>query len=673
MAELGRYAVLLAFGAALWAITAGVVGARTGREAPIRSAEAAVRGAALSLTVAAGALFWLFLSRDFSVRYVAEYSSNSLSTGYTIAAFWAGHAGSLLLWAWMLALLSAVVVRQNRHKNRDLMPVVVVVLAVSVALFAALVAFSSDPFERLAFTPADGQGLNPMLQNVGQWVHPVTTYLGYVGFTVPFAFCIAALVTGQLGPRWVATVRTWTLWAWLFLTIGILFGARWAYTELGWGGYWAWDPVENASLLPWLTGTAYLHSVMIQEKKGTLRVWNVSLAVATFALSLFGTFLVRSGIVSSVHAFAQSDVGIYLLAAVVAVVAVSAVLITWRLPDLRSRGVVESVISREATFLLNNLLLVGIALAVFWGTVYPLVAQAVRGVEVSVGPPFFDTVVTPMAVALLALIGICPMIAWRKATARNLRRNFVVPLSVGLATGVVLAVLNGGRNVATVTVLSLVAFVTTTIVIEFQRGARVRRRVKGEAWAKAVQGLLSRNPRRYGGYVIHLGVVVLMLGVAIDVTYGTEHRQPMQVGDELAVGDYVLTLRTLTGENTVDKTAAIAELDVERKGSALGPVRAERAVHVNLDQPRSEVGIYSTVREDLYVILESADLATGDASIRVFVNPGVFWIWMGAMVMVVGGLIVVWPSRGGAHADELAKVAARDAATSGASPTSGGR
>ncbi|HSL14643.1 MAG TPA: heme lyase CcmF/NrfE family subunit [Actinomycetota bacterium] len=648
MVQLGRFAVLLALAATGWSVLLAVTGIRTKRDEAIRSAEGGLRAAALSLTVAAVALWWAFLTRDFGVAYVAEYSSRSLSAFYTLGAFWAGQPGSLLLWAWLLALYGAIVVHQNRRRNRDLMPYVVAVLGASLFLFTFLVAFESDPFARLGFVPADGQGLNPMLQNYGQWFHPLTMYMGYVGFTVPFAFAIAALATGKLGDRWIVTVRKWTLWAWLLLGTGLLFGARWAYVELGWGGYWGWDPVENAGLMPWLFGTAYLHSVMIQEKRGMLKVWNVFLIVATFALSIFGTFLTRSGVIQSVHAFAESNIGGYLLVAVAATIVGGGVLIFWRLPDLRGTGRLDSVVSRESSFLLNNLLLVGIAFTVFWGTVFPLVAEAVRGVEVSVGPPFFDAVVTPMAVALLLLTGICPLLAWRKASLKNVRRNFVIPMSAGIAAmAVMLAILRGSR-LGLAVVVSFSVFVAVTIGLEFARGARARRTSKHEPWPVAVTKLFAKNPRRYGGYLIHLGVVILLTGVALHVSFKQEARASgVNPGDEVRIGAFELTLRDLRREQTPAKDAMIATFSVADadSGERLGDLRAERAFYVNQDQPTTEVGIRSTPLADLYVILESADPAEGVASIAVLINPGVFWIWVGAIVMLIGGLVVGWPQR----------------------------
>lgn len=646
MVALGRFSVLLALGVSLYGVVAALVGARTKSERTIRSAEDAVRAVAICLTVAAVVLFRAMLTNDFSLEYVASYNSRALSSFYKISAFWAGQAGSLLLWAWVLALYAAAVVRQNRTRNRDLMPYVVATLSAATLLFAFLLAFSQNPFATLPAIPADGQGLNPLLQNYGQFFHPITVYMGYVGFTVPFAFCIAALVTGNLGDAWVKTVRKWTLWAWLLLGIGIVFGGRWAYVELGWGGYWAWDPVENASLMPWLIGTAYLHSVMIQEKKGMLKIWNVSLAIGAFVFALFGTFLTRSGVVSSVHAFAESNVGPYLIAAILVVLLVSGWLIVYRLPELRSKAVMESAFSREASFLLNNLLLVAITFTVFWGTMFPVIAQAIRGVEVSVGPPFFEAVVGPVGIALIALVGVCPLLAWRKATGRNFRRNFVTPFAAGVVTfGAFWVVVKGHRGL--VAFLALSAFVVATIVVEFYRGAKVRRRVRGEGWTKALGRLFVFNPRRYGGYLIHFGVVLLVLGIAVHTAFKTENRATLKIGETARVGGYTLRLDSITTSETPAKFAIVTKMTVldAKSNKRIGVMRPEKAFYQNQEQPTTEVGIRSTMVEDLYVIIESADPVRRVAAFAFLINPAVFWIWVGGITMLVGGLIAAWPMR----------------------------
>ena len=657
MVELGRFGVLLAVAVSAWAVFAALHGARHGRPEAVRSAEGAVKAAALGLTVAAIALVHAFVTRDFSVEYVATYSNRSLSTFYTLAAFWAGHAGSMLLWAWILSLYGVGVIHLNRNRNRELMPYVIAVVAGAIAFFALIVAFPSNPFQRLPFVPADGQGLNPLLQNYGQMIHPVTTYLGYVGFTIPFAFCIAALATGRLNDGWIRSVRHWTLSAWLFLTAGILLGARWAYVELGWGGYWGWDPVENASLLPWLTGTAYLHSVMIQERKGMLKIWNVALATATFTLVIFGAFITRSGVVESVHSFGESGIGPFLVGGLIASVLLSGALIVRRLPELRSKAVMESALSREASFLANNLLFVGMAFAVFWGTVFPLVAEAVRGKKVSVGPPFFEQVVGPIGIGLLALLGVCPLIAWRKASARRLGRNLVGPAAAA-AVALVVTVLVAGNRRGVIAVVVLATFVTFTIVEEFRRGAGARRRKLAETWGTAVSRLVARNPRRYGGHIVHLGVVVMILGITLHMAFKTEYRQTLRIGETARVGRYELTLQDIKTDQTSVKFGTIGIFSVRQGGKDAGVIRSERAMWTNQDQPVSEVGIRSSPREDLYVILESADITSGVISARFFVNPAVFWIWVGATTVLAGGMIVAWPRRRGRKEEVSRAVAA---------------
>jgi cytochrome c-type biogenesis protein CcmF len=645
VADLGSFALLVALVASLWSVIVGIAGARGGNEDVARSAEGALKGAALALTVAGLSLFGLLLTKDFSVAYVADYTSRSLSVFYTLGAFWAGQAGSLLLWAWMVALAGWLVIRQNRDTNRELMPWVTVVIGVTTAFFVVLVQFYASPFERLPVTPADGQGLNPLLQNYGQWIHPVTLYLGFVGLTVPFAFAISALITGRLNDRWIRLVRKWTLWSWVLLTAGILFGARWAYVELGWGGYWAWDPVENASLMPWLVATAYLHSVVVQEKRGLMKVWNVSLIAATFALSIFGTFLTRSGIVSSVHAFGQSAMGPMLLGFTGAIVLVSTALIVWRLPNLRRTGRFGAIVSRESAFLLTNVLLVGIAAVVVWGSIYPVVAQAVRGVKVSIGQDFFEAIVTPMSVLLLAVLGICPLLAWRHANLKHLRRNFTVPLAVGAVTFVVLIGASRGDHLGVATVLGLGAFVITTVAAELRRGYHARRSVHGERPATAVRNLFSLTPRRYGGPLIHAGVVVMLVGIALNIAYKEQVRDVLSIGESTRIGSYTITLRDLSTEQSAARFAVVGTFGVrDSDGAGLGSIRAEQAMYGN-DQQVTEVGIRSTIGSDLYLAMNGFDLNKHIANVDVYIEPGVMWIWIGMGIILFGGTIAAWPRR----------------------------
>jgi cytochrome c-type biogenesis protein CcmF len=647
MTSIGRLALILALGAAMWSAVVGLIGARRGIRTSTRTAEGGLRAAAFALSVAAFALFYALITRDFSLEYVASYSSRSLSMFYTLGAFWAGQAGSLLLWAWVLSIYGVVVMYQNRARNRDLMPYVVSVIAAVLAFFTFLVVFLSNPFATVAVTPPDGQGLNPLLQNYGQWIHPVTLYAGYVGFTVPFAFAVAALATGNLGDVWIRTVRKWSLWSWLLLTVGIMFGARWAYVELGWGGFWGWDPVENASLLPWLTGTAYLHSVMIQEKRGMLKVWNVFLVAATFALSIFGTFLTRSGVISSVHSFSESSIGPFLILAVAVVVLGSGALIVWRLPDLRADNRIDAVVSRESSFLVNNLILLGMAFTVFWGTVFPLVAEAVRGVKVSVGRPFFEGMMTPLAIGLLALAGLCPLLAWRRSSPRNIRRNFIGPAIAGAVGAAALLFLSRGRHLGADVVLALSVFVAATIVQEFWRGLRARRATRGEGWGRSFVNLFSRNPRRYGGYLIHLGVVILLTGVAINVSYKVEKRfDAVAIGQSAEVGGYTVTFEDMLTEDTPDRSTVIGYFRIlDADGKDLGTITAEKSFYASQEQPATEVGIRSTPMADIYIILSEPDVANRVAAVSYLINPGVYWVWLGGLVIVAGGVIVGWPQR----------------------------
>jgi len=644
MSALGSIAVYLALGAALWAAGVGFYGARTKNAMAIRSAEGAIKATAVCLTTGALALWWALITHDFTIQYVAEVSSRALPLFYTIGALWAGQAGSILLWAWILSIYSTIVVIKNKNKNRDLMPYVVVVLGAVIGLFTFLIAFThTSPFSKLpaGMVPLDGQGMNPLLQNYSQMFHPVTIYTGFVGFTIPFAFCIAALATGRLDDRWIKTVRGWTIWAWLFLGIGVILGARWAYVELGWGGYWGWDPVENSSLMPWLIGTAFLHSVMIQEKKGMLKVWNVTLAVAAFVLSLFGTFLTRSGVVQSVHAFAESSVGPFLITGIAVVVAVSGALIVYRLPELRSKAVMESIASREGAFLLNNLILVALAFMVFWGTTYPIVAKAI-GRDVTVSGKYFNYYAPTLGAALVLLTGFCPLLAWRKASKKNLKRNFVAPLSGGLIVGAVLYVMAGGHHTGAVLMGAFSAFVFVTIFSEFYRGARARVRIKKEKPLKAMGKLFTTNPRRYAGYVIHLGTIILILGMAINTAYKTDSRTTLDKGASYAVKGYKITFTGVETSSTALKDSTTATVRVESlDGKFLGNVRSTKAFYQNTEQPTTEVGILPSVAEDLYIILEApmpGDTNTNTASLRFVINPGMFWIWLGAILMVGGGV-----------------------------------
>ncbi|MFQ5676246.1 MAG: heme lyase CcmF/NrfE family subunit, partial [bacterium] len=625
-----------------YASWAAFMGGRWRQQRMILSAERSALALFALATFIMSALVYGFVTRDFSLEYVAHYSSRTLPMFYTISAVWAGQAGSLLLWAWLLTLFAAIVVWQNRQKNRELMPYVLGVISFTAFFFFGLMVYATSPFKLLPQQVPDGSGLNPMLQNVGMVMHPPTLYLGYVGFVVPFAFAIAALLAGKLDAQWIRTTRRWTLFAWLFLTLGNLFGAKWAYVELGWGGYWAWDPVENASLMPWLTGTAFLHSVMIQEKRGMLKVWNLVLIIVTFALTIFGTFITRSGIISSVHSFGLSNIGPVFMIFLGVILVVSFGLLWRRLPALKSINNLDAVLSKESSFLFNNLFLVGMTFAIFWGTIFPIVSEAVRGVKITVGPPFFNQVNVPIGLALLALTGICPLIAWRKASQRNLRRSFTIPLSGAILSAAGLFVM-GIRSLYPLTSFTLAVFVVITIVMEFYRGTAARARISGHNFLTAFWDLMTRNKRRYGGYIVHIGVVMIFVGITGSSAFQKEKAVFVKPGDSIQIADYTLHYTGLQDKSTNHAQVVAAEMRVERNGQPLTTLYPERQKY-GKQEVVSEVAIRQTPKEDLYVILASFD-AEQTARVKVLVIPLVSWIWMGGIVMIIGTLIAMGPDR----------------------------
>ena len=641
MSELGNLSIALAALVSAYGLVAALLGAGLRRADLQHSARNAVYAVFLLLSVASGILLYQALTRDFGNAYVASYSSRDLGFWYTVSVWWAGQAGSLLFWAWLLAGFGALVVwRQAGY--RELMPyIIATVMGVSV-FFTLLLAVVSSPFARLAFAPPDGQGLNPLLQNPGMFFHPPTQYLGYVGFTIPFAFAIAAMATKRLDDEWIRATRRWTLASWFFLTLGVLFGMQWAYVELGWGGYWAWDPVENASLLPWLTGTAFLHSVMIQEKRDMLKVWNLVLIVLTFGLVIFGTFLTRSGVLSSVHSFALSSMGPLFFAFIAVILIVSFTLLALRLPWLKSAGDLDSLVSRESSFLFNNLILVGAAFSVFLGTIFPMISEAVRGVKISVGAPFFNQVNVPIGLALLLVMGLCPLLAWRKASLANLSRNFLFPGALGLVTAVGLIVV-GLRQPVAVTAFALSAFVTATILLDFHRGAMVRRG-HGEPYPLALGRLVLRNRRRYGGYVVHLGVILLFAGMA-GSAFSSQQEAVLRPGQTVTINQYTLRYEGISQYPTQSAMVTAATLTVFNGREPIAVMNPQRNIHRgHEEQPMTEVAIRSTMMEDLYVILAGIG-DDGTANFKVIVNPLMMWMWIGGVLMSLGTVVAFWPER----------------------------
>ncbi|MBI5815817.1 MAG: heme lyase CcmF/NrfE family subunit [Nitrospinae bacterium] len=650
MNELGEYSLLLTLGVSVYAAAASLWGAKGGSRPMIKSAEFALVAAFALLSLTSAALLHALYWNDFSLEYVYSYTNRDLGPVYRLTAFWAGQKGSLLLWAWMLGLFSVIVVWQNRGVNRELMPYVVFILGTLMAFFGLLMTAASPVFERMPVLPPDGHGLNPMLQNPGMIFHPPSLYVGFVGFTIPFAFAMAALMSGQLGDIWIRTTRRWTIFSWLFLTFGNILGANWAYVELGWGGYWAWDPVENASFMPWLTGTAFLHSVMIQEKKDMLKTWNMSLIALTFILTVFGTFITRSGLISSVHSFGESTVGTYFGFFLVATIIFSAGLIISRLPLLKSSASLDSMLSREASFLFNNLILVGAAFTVFWGTMFPMISELVRGEKITVGPPFFNQVMVPIGLALLVLTGICPLIAWRKASVANFKKNFMIPFAFTVAGGGSAFAL-GARDFLPWLAFTLCVFVAATIMMEIFKGAQARAAGGKENQAVALINLFLRNKRRYGGYVIHIGVIMAFAGFT-GAWFNQDKEANLWPGDKISIKDYVLTYYKYDysqPKETMEK--AVATVLVEKGGAKLGYALPERNMYYMkgirgdiTPQPTSEVSIMTTTVEDLYIIFAALN-EDGSATFKVHVNPLVKWLWIGGMMMGIGGIIAMWPDK----------------------------
>ena len=645
MPELGRAALLVTLGLSAYALVAGAMAAHLGRRRLARSAQNALVASFATTVVGGGVLLAALLRNDFSFTYVARTTSEALPTAYTISAFWGGQEGSLLLWLLVLTGFGAAAVSLNRGWARDLIVWVVPVFAAVSTFFAFLLVAVASPFASQA-APADGAGMTPSLQNPYMLAHPPLLYLGYVGLTVPFAFAMGALLSGRLDERWLIATRRWTLFAWAALGIGQLLGSHWAYVEVGWGGYYAWDPVENAALMPWLAATAFLHSVMIQERRGMLKVWNVLLVILAFSLSLFGTFLTRSGVVNSIHSFTQSSIGPWFLAFIAIVVAVSLGLVFWRLPQLRSPTRLESPVSREAAFLYNNLLLLALTLAIFWGVVYPMVSEALRGEAVVLGRSYYDFFLRAFGLPLLLLMGIVPLIAWRRASLRSLTTTFRWPTGVALATGAVLLVLGAGSSVPGLVAYTFSAFVLATIVLEFARGTRARKALGAPSWPAAFGSLISRNRRRYGGYVVHAAIVMLAIGVAGSSAFDRVTEAKLARGDSLTIGDYTLVYRSLDEKATANATEIRAALAVRRGDRDLGTVRAGKNAYTVEDQVSNEVGIRTDrlTGEDLFVIAEQID-PDGSVYFRVFVKPLVNLIWLAGLVFLLGSLITLWPDR----------------------------
>jgi cytochrome c-type biogenesis protein CcmF len=651
----GRLVLLAALMSSFWTsfASAGSVWRRSVRLAD--SGRRALCATGILVAFAAVLLVVALYSRDFSLAYVAGYSSRSTPPLHTFTALWAGMEGSLLFWTLITCLWAGTAVARLNLRQRDLAGTATAVLGAILTFFLGIVAFAANPFEPISPTPIDGSGLNPLLQSPFMAIHPVLLYLGFTGFAVPFAFAVAALVAGRLDVSWFTSTRRWTVLAWSFLTAGIALGAAWAYMELGWGGFWAWDPVENASLLPWLTGTAFLHSVLVQERRGMLKIWNVGLILATYSLAILGTFLTRSGLLSSVHTFSESPTGKMFLPFLAVMVVAAFGLLGWRYEKLRSHRHLESMLCRESMFLFNNLLLTTIAFTVLWGTVYPIIVEAVSGAKISVGPPFFNAVVVPVGIALLGLTGIGPLVTWRRSSWLSLKRQLQLPLAAGAATVIALAAGAGVTSTGALFGLGLSAFVATATLGEFVRGARGHRGRGRFGLLKGLVEVIARNRRRYGGYIVHLGVVLICLGLS-----GTAFKQSwsgsLSPGQSFNIGGYSIRYDHPRAYSTPEKVVRMAVMTVRRDGDVVARLTPQRNLHLASNQPQSEIGLKSSLADDLYLVLTQIDLS-GTVTMRAWVNPLVAWIWVGAVVMILGTLVImsaVGPRPGRRRAPTLA-------------------
>jgi cytochrome c-type biogenesis protein CcmF len=647
MENIGALSLILAFCFALYAIFGSIVGKLKGNQFLIKSAERAVLLVWGLQTLAAGILVYALLTDDFRLAYVARNSNMAMPTVYKFAAWWGGLEGSLLLWSWMLGCYSAVVVWQNRRKFRDIMPWVVPTLMVTQAFFLLLITYPLSPFEVLAVgkevrAVPDGNGLDPLLQYWAMAIHPPMLYLGYVGFIVPFAFAMGSLITRQPGDEWIHTTRRWTLVTWLFQSCGILLGAGWAYAVLGWGGYWGWDPVENASLLPWITGTAFLHSVMMQEKKGMMKVWNMVLVSATFFLCIFGTFLTRSGIVSSVHAFSNSPVGPYFATFLGIHIAVTAWLILDRLDYLKSEAQLESVLSRESSFLFNNLILLASCFSILWGTMFPVISEAVTGEKISVDAPFFNRVNVPIGLFLMLLTGVGPLIAWRRSSFESLKKAFLWPVAGGVATAALLFAL-GVRHGYALMSFGLCAFVLFTIVIEFYKGSSAIAAKSGQNLLRAMVELTHRNTRRYGGYIVHLAMVMMFVGFT-GAAFNKDKTVEVKFGDRFQIGRYDLHVTEVKEGDNGNYQWGHVVVDVYQEGRKIDTLTPEQRLYkAGRGSQASVVAIRRRLNEDLY--LNFAGMNAGQAVIQAYVFPLVAWIWLGMAVLIIGTLICLVPSK----------------------------
>jgi cytochrome c-type biogenesis protein CcmF len=642
-ALIGHTSILLAFSLALIGIVIPIIGSRRDDAPYLAYTRLAILGQFVLVTLAASSLIYGLVTTDFSIKYVAFNTTRATPVYYRVTGLWGALEGSLLLWEWILIIFSGIVAWVYRDRHREMMPWVLMIFSIVSAFFLGVVAFVSNPFETIFPIPLDGRGLNPLLEDANMMTHPPLLYTGFVGLTVPYAFAMAALIRGKVDEGWIVATRRWTIIAWFFLTMGNLVGAWWSYHVLGWGGYWAWDPVENAAFMPWLPATAFLHSVQVQERRSMLKVWNLSLIIIAFSLTIFGTFLTRSGILSSIHAFSSGPVGTVFLVFLAFVLLSSFGLLAYRSDQLKGQPELDSMVSRESAFLLNNIVLVSALFTIFLGTIFPLLSEAVAGVQVSVGAPYFNSVTVPLFLLLVFLMGVGPMIAWRKASWDNLKRNFLWPATASLMFALGLFVWQV-RDLLPLLGFTLLAFVVFSILYDTALALRARHRIAGEGVFSGLITLARRNQRRYGGLVVHLGVVLIIMGIAGSMTYSLEREATLALKEHLTVGRYLIQFEGLKGAQQPTHFRVEGAFRVFHSGDEVGVLSPALKFFPTQQSPVGRAVHRSSISDDIYLILSGfSELDKNQATLKVLVRPLVVWMWIGGFVIMLGTLVAILP------------------------------
>ncbi|MFH1662492.1 MAG: heme lyase CcmF/NrfE family subunit [Chloroflexota bacterium] len=651
MAEIGYISLILAFVACLYSIAAYIFTSRGNHPRVLGSAKGSVLASAVLFTISTATLVIALINHQFQIEYVAQYTSSDMTLPYLISALWAGNAGSLFFWGWIISLSAAVVVLRKRRRGQELVPYASMIVMAVQAFFLLLLIFAQNPFHKLDFVPVEGIGLNPLLENPGMIFHPPVLLAGFAIFVIPFAFAIAALITRRLNNDWLAAVKRWALMGWLLLGIGNLIGAWWAYAELGWGGYWGWDPVENAGLMPWLLATAFIHSIMIQGRKGALKLWSMALIILTFILTIFGTFITRSDILGSVHTFGETAVGPFFLVFLIIASIGSLALLIYRRKDLKDDTEIGSLMSREGAFLLNNILLSGATFVIFWGTIFPTISELISGTKINVATSYYNQVAIPFLLAIVLLSGVCVLFTWRQIPVKKLRLNILWPVIAALVV-VIALVAFGMRHWYALLIYFICTFVISALFSQWFREITTLSRAKATSWLRACWSLFVAKRSRYGGFIVHIAIVMIAIGVVGSSLFDIEREAELLPGESMTINDYTITFDSLIPEGNDLRMTVTAELDIYKGDIFIGNMFPQVIFHNNFEQPVSEVAIRSTLTEDLYIVLASWDiipLTDGSQAIQAglvaLVNPLVIWIWIGGGIFLFGGLIAFWPGR----------------------------